>query len=665
MKLFKYALLLVVLMGFVSIAYASVSTTLTGTTTGSGSNPTYITGYDVTCTATSTKTTGNYMIFNWDKGGPTLKTMTISKNAGKYVCTLRASDFQLSGEWHLSCQEYSSLDPKSILNGQLGQKEFTAEAGGSVTGLSVIPTTCEYGESVTATATVTGTTPVTFRWYRPDDLTNPIRVYTVSTPDSSSHYIDSYSNANVAGIWKVTATQSISTPPGTTFTVSPDESDENIIFINGDISPVGSYILTENITATAISSDYDTDGDEGVTMKFDWYSPSSTENHPFRSYTVDKRSNNTYFSTLPGGTSTEAGLWYVRVYEYDDTGSEISSGVEEFNTEESYSISGTQIGSDFVTGYDVTCSIYSPDIGGSYMIFKWYNDANTLVKTVTIYENDYYFICTLPASYFNTQGDWRIEGEEFDSEGKSMDIIHPQFTAVNAGSVTDLSLSGTPDTSSYGATITATAEATTDLPVTFRWYRPDDLTNPIRVYTVSTPSSGSSYFYSDSYNDADVVGSWTVTATQGIASPSSESFTINGPSSGYTYLITGVKSASGAFIINETVTAAVTSPYTNAGGYMKFYWYSPSDKEARFNTVYKIDGKYTDTLSDIQFDSIGSWHVHVYEYNNTDNLIGGGSQEEFEATDEGVPEFPIIGSFLPMLLAGAVYIRIRRNMEGS
>jgi len=28
------------------------------------------------------------------------------------------------------------------------------------------------------------------------------------------------------------------------------------------------------------------------------------------------------------------------------------------------------------------------------------------------------------------------------------------------------------------------------------------------------------------------------------------------------------------------------------------------------------------------------------------------------------PEFPI-GSFIPLLLAGAVYIKVRKNMEGS
>jgi len=657
MKLFKYALLLIALMWFASVASASVSTSVTGTKIGTN----FVTGYDVTCTATSTKTNGAYMTFHWWlQGSSTYYDKTVSKNNNKYVCTLPANEFIYIGNWHVSCQEYTSA--MVSIPGQANQAQFTAVNDGGTVTISVNPATYDYGDSVTATATVSGTTPVTFKWYRPDETT-PIRIYT----DSTGPYTDTYTDANAVGTWTVTATQSVFTSsPEASFSVSADDEGVNTFLITGEISPIGSFILTEDITAEVTSADNDGDSDDGVKMDFYWYSPASSST-PVRTNTIYKNAEGKYIDTLPGGTSAISGSWHVDVYEYNAANSVISTGTEEFNTEESYTITGTQIGSDFVTGYDVTCSIYSPDIGGSYMIFEWKSPSGGDPIEFKIYENDYYFICTLPASYFNTPGQWEIVGTEYGSSGNYMDTVKPVFTAINGGSVAGISLSGTPDTSTYGASITATAEATTNLPVTFRWYRPDDLTNPIRVYTVSTPSSssGSSYFYSDSYNDADVVGSWTVTATQGIASPSSESFTINPPSSGYTYLISGVKSASGAFIIDEPVTATVTSPYTDDGEYMKFYWYSPSDQEARFNTVYKIDEKYTDTLSAIQFDSIGSWHVHVYEYDNTGNLIGGGSQEEFEATDEGVPEFPIIGSFLPMLLAGAVYFKLRKNMEGS
>ena len=469
MKLFKYALLLIVLIGFVSVASA-FSYTMSGTKIGSN----FVTGYDVTCTAISSKTGGSYAIFTWTQGSST-KTMNITKNSGKYICTLPASYFNTTGEWHIHFLEYSSTGAAK----DNGEPQFNAINNGGPVALSVGSGPYVYGSQVTASATVSGTTPVTFRWYRPGEST-PIRIYSVST----SPYTDSFSDANVVGTWRVTATQSVFTSPEATFSVSSPQSS-NTFLITGDISPIGSFILTEPITAevTSVSND-------GVKMLFTWYSPTGL----VESNTVDKI-NGKYTYILPAGKSTAAGSWHVDVIEKKADGTQISSATEEFNTAESYSISGTKIGGDLVTGYDVTCSIYSPDIGGSYMIFEWYNGANTLVKTVKIYENNYYFICTLPASDFNAPGQWSKVGTEYTSSNIQMDTTKPLFTAVNNGAT--ISLSGISNTYAYGASVAATATASGTTPVTFSWYRPGEST-PIRTYSYSTSSC------TDSFSDANV-----------------------------------------------------------------------------------------------------------------------------------------------------------------
>ena len=161
------------------------------------------------------------------------------------------------------------------------------------------------------------------------------------------------------------------------------------------------------------------------------------------------------------------------------------------------------------------------------------------------------------------------------------------------------------------------------------------------------------------------VGTWTVKATQSIYTDT-KTFEVSPPQS-YAISLNGATSTNGSFVLTENITAIVTSYYTN-GVKMNFKWYSPSSSTpVRTSNVTKNDqGKYEDILPGSLFTgSTGLWYVNVYEYTTDQVLITSTpetSSQEFEA--EGAPEFPI-GSFVPLLLGGAIYIKVRRKMEGS
>lgn len=205
----------------------------------------------------------------------------------------------------------------------------------------------------------------------------------------------------------------------------------------------------------------------------------------------------------------------------------------------------------------------------------------------------------------------------------------------------------------YGGSMEVTATSTEALQMQFKWYKPG-ATNPSRTTTTTTVP------FTSIYTNVNVVGNWRVVVTDvdHIAETKTLYFWVQAPNN-YIYSINGKDDGLGALVVSNQVEVIVT-PYLTNGRKMTFEWVSPSGSIAQTTlSVPKVDGKYTDVLDATKFDTAGLWNIRVYEYAGNTQI--GSGVEEF---DGSLPEFPI-GSFIPLLLAGVVYIKVRKDMEGS
>lgn len=215
----------------------------------------------------------------------------------------------------------------------------------------------------------------------------------------------------------------------------------------------------------------------------------------------------------------------------------------------------------------------------------------------------------------------------------------------------------------FNSPMTVTAESDGAIKMLFSWYTPDGrLVHNVNDQTVP---------FTDTYTP-NMAGSWTIKVVDvdpryPVNQTAYLYFWIEHPTITYTYSITGTQGTNG-LLINYPVTATVTSSSSvNDGVSMIFEWYPPLSSTAiRTWTASKSGTQtYTDILPLEYFDTAGDWTIRYYEYSNIScsaNTLIGSDSGTF--TGEDTPEFPL-GSFVPLLLAGAVYIKVRRNKEGS
>ena len=116
----------------------------------------------------------------------------------------------------------------------------------------------------------------------------------------------------------------------------------------------------------------------------------------------------------------------------------------------------------------------------------------------------------------------------------------------------------------------------------------------------------------------------------------------------------------------ESLVLNVTSPYTS-GTSLTADWYNDTGKVLTDTNLFKdTEGNYTSTYTPTPPDIIanGDWYVTIIEYSGT-TVIG---KDIYNFTvpnlDCDVAEFPV-GPVVFMLVAGVMYLTMRRKMDGS
>lgn len=226
---------------------------------------------------------------------------------------------------------------------------------------------------------------------------------------------------------------------------------------------------------------------------------------------------------------------------------------------------------------------------------------------------------------------------------------------------------GTTNSYMYGSSMTVEASSYEATTMTFKWYAPGS-SNPV------TENVRTDALVGESTRSLNAVGQWRVEVRDGDSNPTTLNlyFWVQGSGVSYNIVMTGTDTDNdGKFQIGNTVTCTVTPSTSSSGQSMRIMWYLGSTHK-QTHDVSKTGSTYVDTLAGSSglFDTAGNdWHVEVYEsssssYSDSTRVGSGEKNFEGEAQADDIPEFPI-GSFVPLLLAGAIYIKVRRDTEGS
>jgi hypothetical protein len=140
------------------------------------------------------------------------------------------------------------------------------------------------------------------------------------------------------------------------------------------------------------------------------------------------------------------------------------------------------------------------------------------------------------------------------------------------------------------------------------------------------------------------------------------------PGNNVYYQPTNVLEATYLYDLNtscESLVLNVTSPYTS-GTSLTADWYNVTGSVLLDENIVKdTEGNYTSTYTPTSPDIIanGAWYVLITEKSGT-TVIGTGRYDFNVQQNCNGPEFPV-GPVVFLVIAGVMYLTMRRKMDGS